>query len=88
MLATRDQQLVWKRVQAEQELRLKQAENEMIQIAIDMNKKLDDETNRLKVEASKQYGEDLKSQIEYNKELTVCFYTRFLFFALIALFFS
>lgn len=70
-MATRAEQLQWKREQAEQELRFKQAENEMIQAAIDMNKKLDMETNRLKHEGSKRYGEDLKKQIEYNQELAV-----------------
>lgn len=43
----------------------------MIEIAIDMNKRLEIETARMKNVANKQYGEDLKNQIVHNKDLAV-----------------
>lgn len=71
MLAGRDEQLRLKREEAEQQLKFQQAENELLQIAIDMNKSLEEETKRRRAEAQKIYGEDLAKQVEYNKLLAV-----------------
>lgn len=70
-MAGRDEQLRLKREEAEQQLKFQQAENELLQIAIDMNKRLEEETKRRRVETQKLYGEDLGKQVEYNKLLAV-----------------
>ncbi|XP_060531184.1 cilia- and flagella-associated protein 53-like [Cylas formicarius] len=66
VLAERAQQIKYKRQEAEERLKLKQAENELLLIAFETNERLQAESNRLELQAALQYRDDLKRQIEYN----------------------
>ncbi|CAH1116613.1 unnamed protein product [Phaedon cochleariae] len=65
----RAEQLAHKRQQAENQLKLKQAENELLRMAFDKNERLQAESDRLEAEAVRQYRDDLKQQIEYSNLL-------------------
>ncbi|XP_072377340.1 cilia- and flagella-associated protein 53-like [Diabrotica undecimpunctata] len=69
VLKGRDEQLDYKRKEAENQLKLKQAENEMIRFIFERNACLQAESDRLEREAVKQYRDDLKKQIDYNNML-------------------
>uniref|UniRef100_A0A6P7H0Z5 Calponin homology domain-containing protein DDB_G0272472-like n=1 Tax=Diabrotica virgifera virgifera TaxID=50390 RepID=A0A6P7H0Z5_DIAVI len=69
VLKGRDEQLEHKRKEAENQLKLKQAENEMIRFIFERNACLQAESDRLEREAVKQYRDDLKKQIDYNNML-------------------
>lgn len=71
MLQERAEQLALKRQQAEQQLREKEAENELIRIAYERNNCLQEESDRLEKLAVQQYRDDLRKQIEYNNQLRV-----------------
>nr|XP_023018376.1 cilia- and flagella-associated protein 53-like [Leptinotarsa decemlineata] len=69
VLQGRAEQLVHKRQEAENQLKLKQAENELLRMAFEMNERLQAESDRLEAEAVRQYREDLQKQIEHNNVL-------------------
>lgn len=71
VLQERAQQIKYKKQEAEQQLELKRAENELLRMAYDQNERLQAESDRLEAEAVKLYRDDLKKQIEYNKILRV-----------------
>lgn len=71
VLQERAQQIEYKKQEAEQQLELKRAENELLRMAYDQNERLQAESDRLEVEAVKLYRDDLQKQIEYNKILRV-----------------
>ncbi|RZC37371.1 coiled-coil domain-containing protein 11-like [Asbolus verrucosus] len=68
VLAGRAEQLKYKQQEAENQLKLKEAENELIRMACETNERLQAEHERLQAEQVKQYREDLKKQIEANSE--------------------
>ncbi|CAH1114524.1 unnamed protein product [Psylliodes chrysocephalus] len=65
----RAQQIEYKRQEAENQLKAQQAENELLQIAYELNIRLQEESDRVEMEAIQQYRDDLKDQIEYNNKL-------------------
>lgn len=67
----RAQQIEYKRQEAENQLKAQQAENELLQIAYELNIRLQEESDRVEMEAIQQYRDDLKDQIEYNNKLRV-----------------
>ncbi|KAG5881411.1 hypothetical protein JTB14_008922 [Gonioctena quinquepunctata] len=69
VLQGRDEQLALKRQEAENQLKLKQAENELLQMAFEKNERLQAESDRLEGEAVRQYREDLQMQIAHNNIL-------------------
>lgn len=69
VLQGRAEQLNYKQQEAEQQLKLKQAENELLRMCCDTNERLQAESDRLEMEAVRQYREDLQKQIEYNNKL-------------------
>lgn len=71
VLHERFQQIAFKKQEAEQQLELKRAENELLRMAFEQNERLQAESDRLEAEALKLYRDDLKKQIEYNKILRV-----------------
>lgn len=70
-MAGRAEQLRLKQKEAEEQLKMQQAENELMRMACETNACLEAEHARLRAEAAKQYREDLKKQIEYSEELRV-----------------
>ncbi|XP_068895415.1 cilia- and flagella-associated protein 53-like [Tenebrio molitor] len=68
VLAGRAQQLEYKRQEAESQLKLKEAENELCRMACETNERLQAEHDRMQAEEVRQYREDLRQQIEYNNE--------------------
>lgn len=71
VLEDRAAQIRYKKEEAEQQLRMKEAENELLRLNLEMHKKLDEEAERQRIEAVRQYNEDLQKQIEYNNILRV-----------------
>jgi hypothetical protein len=71
VLAGRAQQLEYKRQEAESQLKLKEAENELCRMACETNERLQAEHDRMQAEEVRQYREDLRQQIEYNNEKRV-----------------
>lgn len=71
MLAERAQQIKYKQQAAEQQLKLKEAENELLRMAHETNERLQAESDRLEHQATVQYRDDLRKQIEYNNLLRV-----------------
>ncbi|KAL1513660.1 hypothetical protein ABEB36_003044 [Hypothenemus hampei] len=69
VLAERAQQIIYKKQEAEQQLRLKEAENELLRMAYETNERLQAESDRLCKQEALQYREDLRRQIEYNNVL-------------------
>lgn len=69
----RKEQLEYRRQEAEEQLNMKQAENQLIQMAYDQNERMRAEYARKQMLATKQYEDDLKKQIEYSKLLKVIF---------------
>lgn len=69
----RKEQLEYRRQEAEEQLKMKQAENQLIQMACDQNERMRAEYARRQLLATKQYEDDLKKQIEYSKLLKVIF---------------
>lgn len=67
----RAEQIQYKQREAEEQLKMKQAENELLRLACETNACLEAENARLKFEAIQQYRNDLKKQIEYNEEIRV-----------------
>lgn len=67
----RAEQLKYKQQEAEEQLKMKQAENELLRMACETNERLEAENARLKYEATQQYRNDLRKQIEYNEEIRV-----------------
>lgn len=67
----RAEQLKYKQREAEEQLNMKQAENELLRISFETNELLEAEHERLKREAVQQYRNDLRKQIEYNEEIRV-----------------
>lgn len=67
----RAEQIKYKQREAEEQLKMKQAENELLRLAFETNARLEAENARLKFEAIQQYRNDLKKQIEYNEEIRV-----------------
>ncbi|GLV39792.1 hypothetical protein CBL_08142 [Carabus blaptoides fortunei] len=65
----RKEQLEYRRQEAEEQLNMKQAENQLIQMAYDQNERMRAEYARQQLLTAKQYGDDLKKQIEYSKLL-------------------
>ncbi|XP_056629834.1 cilia- and flagella-associated protein 53-like [Diorhabda sublineata] len=65
----RAEQLEHKKKEAEYQLKLKQAENELLRLAFETNACLQAESDRLEQEAIRQYRDDLRKQIEYNNLL-------------------
>lgn len=72
VLQERAQQVAYKKQEAEQQLKLKEAENELLRMAFEQNGRLQAESDRLEAEAIQQYRDDLRKQIEYNNILRVC----------------
>lgn len=70
-MKSRAEQLEFQRKEAEEQLKLKQAENELLRMACETNECLDAEQRRLKALAIEQYRQDLAKQIECNSELKV-----------------
>lgn len=71
VLAERANQINYKRLEAEQQLKLKEAENELLLMAYETNERLQAESDRLEREAALQYRHDLKRQIDYTTVLRV-----------------
>ncbi|XP_050305842.1 cilia- and flagella-associated protein 53-like [Anthonomus grandis grandis] len=69
VLAERAEQLRYKKQEAEQQLKLKEAENELLRMAFETNERLQAESDRLEKQASMQYRDDLSRQIAYNNVL-------------------
>lgn len=67
----RAEQIQHKQREAEEQLNMKRAENELLRLACETNARLEAENARLKYEATQQYRNDLKKQIEYNEEIRV-----------------
>lgn len=67
----RTEQIKYKHEIAEQELKMKQAEEELLRLAQQTNQRLAEETARQEAIAQQQYREDLSKQIEYNKIIVV-----------------
>lgn len=67
----RAEQVKYRQHEAEEQLKMKQAENELLRLACETNARLEAEHARLKFEAIQQYRNDLKKQIEYNEEIRV-----------------
>ncbi|KAJ8978835.1 hypothetical protein NQ317_010836 [Molorchus minor] len=65
------EQIAMKRQMAEQQLKMKEAENEMLRLIFDQNERLQAESDRLEREVMRQYRDDLMKQIEYNNKLRV-----------------
>lgn len=70
-MKSRAEQIQYKQREAEEQLKMKQAENELLRLAYETNARLEAENARLKFEAVQQYRNDLKKQIEYNEEIRV-----------------
>lgn len=70
-MKSRAEQIQYKQREAEEQLKMKQAENELLRLAYETNARLEAENARLKFEAIQQYRNDLKKQIEYNEEIRV-----------------
>lgn len=70
-MKSRAEQIQYKQREAEEQLKMKQAENELLRLAYETNARLEAENARLKYEAVQQYRNDLKKQIEYNEEIRV-----------------
>lgn len=70
-MKNRAEQIQYKQREAEEQLKMKQAENELLRLAYETNARLEAENARLKFEAIQQYRNDLKKQIEYNEEIRV-----------------
>lgn len=71
VLEIRAGQLEYKRLEAEQQLKAKQAENEMARIAIEENRRYAEEAARLKLLATLEYRDDLTKQIEDSNVIKV-----------------
>lgn len=71
VLDGRSEQLKYKQQEAEEQLKLQQAENELMRMACERNERLEAEHSRMRAEAIQQYRDDLKKQIDYNEELRV-----------------
>ncbi|ENN74600.1 hypothetical protein YQE_08722, partial [Dendroctonus ponderosae] len=69
VLAERANQINYKQLEAEQQLKLKEAENELLRMAYETNERLQAESDRLERQAALQYRQDLKRQIDYNTVL-------------------
>lgn len=64
----------YKQEEARQQLKLKETENEVVRMAWETNRCLQQEQERVAAEAAKQYRDDLQKQIEFNRELQVRIY--------------
>lgn len=71
VLEGRAEQLKHRQDEAEQHLKLKQSENEAVRMACDANRRLQEEQERTAAEAAKQYRQELRQQIEFNRDLQV-----------------
>lgn len=71
VLDGRCEQLKYKQQEAEEQLKLQQANNELMRMACATNERLEAEHSRMRAEAIRQYRDDLKKQIDYKEELRV-----------------
>ncbi|CAG9765965.1 unnamed protein product [Ceutorhynchus assimilis] len=69
VMSERAEQIKYKKQEAEEQLKLKEAENELLRMAYETNGRLQAESDRLEYQAVVQYREDLQRQIEYNNVL-------------------
>lgn len=77
MLNERAAQIEYKKQEAEQQLQLKRAENELLRMAYETNERLQAESDRLERQAALKYRDDLQKQIDYNNILRVSFFFKF-----------
>lgn len=70
-MAGRSKQLAYKKMVVEQQLRMKEAENELWRITYETNKKELEEDAKLRADAAAAYRDDLCKQIDYNNILRV-----------------
>ncbi|XP_066262476.1 cilia- and flagella-associated protein 53-like [Euwallacea similis] len=69
VMVERAEQIYHKKLEAEQQLKLKEAENELLKMALETNERLQAESDRLEKQAALQYRDDLQKQIQYNNVL-------------------
>jgi len=74
VLNERAAQIEYKKQEAEQQLQLKRAENELLRMAYETNERLQAESDRLESQAALKYRDDLQKQIDYNNILRVSFF--------------
>lgn len=67
------EQMKYKKEEAEQQLKLKQAENKMIRFYCEQHQKLMDEHVKQMKQAERDYRQDLLKQAEYKRMLKVKF---------------
>lgn len=71
VLRDRAEQLRYKKEEMEQQLKMKETENELLRLTLETQKKLDEEAERRRQVAVQQYNEDLQKQVEYQNVLRV-----------------
>ncbi|KAF7270898.1 hypothetical protein GWI33_016162 [Rhynchophorus ferrugineus] len=69
VLMERAEQIKYQKQEAEQQLKLKEAENELLRMAFETNERLQAESDRLQKMEAMKYRDDLTKQIEYNNTL-------------------
>ncbi|XP_066147134.1 cilia- and flagella-associated protein 53-like [Euwallacea fornicatus] len=69
VLVERAEQIHHKKLQAQQQMKLKEAENELLRADLETTRRLQSESGRLEKQAAFQYRDDLQRQIQHNSVL-------------------